>query len=250
MSELEKTCQKRIGYPLVHDAELAPLSTHFYNLRVQVELFRKNGGTYCGGWDELRCFKAEGWGDRVGNPDVLCDAQNLRIDFSRLQYFPNGQWDSSGRNRQFKLKPGAFGMVCNLDPEASKPQNLGGDFTKSFFANFVGIDPKVAVDHANDSLLTLGCKEVIEHPVIIIVRFEAWNLYHELGEWLNAFVTLEVLKLSAENTQVLFLDMHEGVGPYEDMFGLFSPNHPLIQPIEVRKNLELIARRGSNSLSS
>lgn len=29
-------------------------------------------------------------------------------------------------------------------------------------------------------------------PMLIIMRYEAWNMYHQLGEWINAFVTLEV----------------------------------------------------------
>jgi hypothetical protein len=43
-----------------------------------------------------------------------------------------------------------------------------------------------------------------QNPVVVIMRYEAWNMYHQLGEWINAFTTLEVRTLSSGDSSASF----------------------------------------------
>lgn len=170
---------------------------------LKVRRFREGKQHYCkakGGTEGLQtknnygmwCYKVAGWGDRTNNPDVLCDAKGLlRIDFAKMNWRKSSEWDSSGKNNQFQPQKGAFAMPCETDLTLASA--VGGDFMKALFSNLEPLALNVANNNDNNDIFdSAGCDKVITHPVIMIVRFEAWNLYHELGEWLNTFITLEV----------------------------------------------------------
>jgi hypothetical protein len=256
LSDLDKTCESRIGYDLVRRFQenkqlycksiTNPKDGDSAGTEIETEKNKnahhnatskhENNANYK---NNMFCYHVDGWGDRSNKPDVLCDAHNLCIDFSRMLYQPSSKFDASGKNKQFKVAADAFGMRCILNRALPTVKNAGGDFMNDFFRAFQEIDS----NPEQDDVAALGCEYLFQHPVIIVVRFEAWNLYHQLGEWLNIFATLEILEKSTNDTQVLLLDMHDEVGPYTDMFALFSPNHPVIQPKELRSKGKVCFKR-------
>jgi hypothetical protein len=141
------------------------------------------------------------------------------LDFNKIPWNPPKTFDSSGQNRLFKFDPGAFSSDCQVDTtvvnDFDKLFGQENRFSRAFWTNFQGGD-------------TTECDVVINHPVVIIARHEAWNLYHQLGEWVNAFTTLQVLDKLESDTQLLLLDMHETLDPFADMLKVFSPNHPVL----------------------
>jgi hypothetical protein len=38
-----------------------------------------------------------------------------------------------------------------------------------------------------------ACDEIVTTPTVLLMRFEAWNIYHQSGEWINTFVSLLVM---------------------------------------------------------
>ncbi|ELR16310.1 glycosyltransferase AER61, putative [Acanthamoeba castellanii str. Neff] len=185
-----------------------------------------------GGQGRVECYKLQGWGSRSSQPDTICEGFNLVVDFDKIPWNPPREFDSSGQNRHPHFGPekslissgsvGSFSAQCQVDRSIVKDVNnmLGTEnkFSRALWNNFA----EIPADQSTE------CGVVYENPVVVIMRYEAWNMYHQLGEWINAFTTLEVVDKLDKNTQVLLLDMHEKTEPFTDMLKVFSPDHPLV----------------------
>ncbi len=117
---------------------------------------------------------------------------------------------------------GSFSAQCQVDRSIVKDVNsmLGTEnkFTRALWNNFAEIPADQSTEcgvvyevrlanrtRRERAPLTMWCEQ---NPVVVIMRYEAWNLYHQLGEWINAFTTLEVPTLSSGDSSTSF----DGVG--------------------------------------
>jgi hypothetical protein len=118
---------------------------------------------------------------------------------------------SSGRE-------GSFSAQCQVDRSIVKNVNsmLGTEnkFTRALWNNFAEIPADQSTEcgvvfevrlanrtRQERAPLTMWREQ---NPVVVIMRYEAWNLYHQLGEWINAFTTLEVPTLSSGDSSTSF----------------------------------------------
>jgi hypothetical protein len=153
----------------------------------------------------MHCLEAEGC--------VICRGRNLVVDFAKIAP-RDGHFSYQGQHKHFTYDPGAFGMSeCDFNQQAVRGRGFAM-LLDNMFKTWNHYDKPQK------------CDVVVEHPVIILVRFEAWNLWHQLGDWFCAFVTNLALGIdpSEADTQVLFFDSHAS-SALVDPYSLFSPRH-------------------------
>jgi protein O-GlcNAc transferase len=202
----EQTCEERTGLTLVQQ-------------------FRESKKEWCrntGGQGRMECYYLQGWGSRSSLPNSICEGFNMVIDFAKIPWNPPAEFDSSGQNKHPPFGPGSFSAQCEIDRSivGDANQMFGNEnkFSRAIWSNFA----EIPADE------TTHCDVTFENPVVLLMRYEAWNMYHQLGEWINTFTALEVVDKLDKNTQVLLLDMHDTTEPFTDLLKAFSPDHPLV----------------------
>jgi len=130
---------------------------------------------------------------------VYCQAQNLRVDNSKIQKgsATGGEELESVMGQEEIVEfpiysKGAFSTPTPLDI----PKNLNLD--KAYYLKDV-LDATVTT--------TETCAETRSNPTLFITRYEYVNLYHQMTDWFNAFLMLPMDARGAK-IDVVLLDAH------------------------------------------
>lgn len=90
---------------------------------------------------------------------------------------------------------------------------------------------------------TQGSYTVVDTPTYLLARDEdCENSFHSTADFMNMYLVMNILGLTAEEMQVILFDSHAD-GPYIDLIRkAFSPNHPVLRAAAYKSSTVLFKR--------
>jgi len=174
------------------------------------------------------------WLPHPTRPHTLCDGRNITVDFSRAVPAPCMKHRPGyfcGERTYFNYLSDFLSGCCARRPEFALeafPRDHLRDLFESFGAKCAGEQPRGQIQH--DSVVLFVTRERGEHN----------NLYHSMTDFLNAFISLEMLRVRPQDVQVILLDAH-GVGRYDEVWTkVFSKRGPVLRAGDLKADSAVV----------
>ena len=163
--------------------------------------------------------------------DTFCEMRNVIFDFSKLETMTKScqqVWDIDGCHRYYDFNQGAMLGNCAKEYFFSTSSKWPiGHFQQLNRPIFNGFE-----ESSNEKNY-----DVVNNPVLMVARDGAFNTYHSMEDFVNAFIVLEVLKLNPvrDNLELMILDQ-EVDGPYGTMWRKAFSKDPKNNRLRIVKN--------------
>ncbi|KAF0974999.1 hypothetical protein FDP41_005752 [Naegleria fowleri] len=166
--------------------------------------------------------------------DIFCEMQNVMFDFSKLKTMTSDcqhMWDIDGCKRYYEFNEGAMLGMCKkesfFNTNSKWPVGHFQQLNRPIFRGFSEVKPPLKQQHYD---------EIVENPVLMVARDGAFNTYHSMEDFVNAFIVLETLKLnpSRDHLDLLIIDQ-EVDGPYAPMWNKAFSNDKTNKKLRIVK---------------
>ncbi|KAG2392545.1 hypothetical protein C9374_011270 [Naegleria lovaniensis] len=162
---------------------------------------------------EVNCYRYRQ--PKHSGMDIFCEMKNVMFDFSKLKTMTSDcqqVWNMDGCKRYYEFNEGAMLGMCKkesfFNTDHKWPTGHFQQVNRPIFNGF---------SEAKSSLKKFD--EIVENPVLMVARDGAFNTYHSMEDFVNAFLVLETLKLNPSRDQLDLLIIDQEVdGPYAPMW--------------------------------
>jgi len=151
--------------------------------------------------------------------DIFCSMNNVLIDFSQVTNMTdqcNEEWGVDGCKRYYDFPHGSIQGTCEKEPQFSTterwPTGHFQQLNRPFFNGFESLNDLESIGSVEDIV-------TVNNPVLLVARDGAFNTYHSMEDYINAFLVLESLQINPKEEKLDVLIMDQDVnGPYVPMF--------------------------------
>ncbi len=179
------------------------------------------------------------------SPLAMLELRNVAFDFQRIT-LPRPETRAEA-DEYFGLQPGAVRAVCRDGEPVERVPHLAWDDKSRSVSQLLSA---VAVERGEFERV---CRDagalVVDAPTLLVQRFEYANMYHQLTDWLNSELALDLLELDGARVRVEFFDGHQK-SSLDDVWkfafdrsagGVQPANHALLPDLHMR------LRHGTNA---
>lgn len=194
--DLFRECQNDFGFPLINR-------------------WRMTAKPYCspsvvsGVQTEIRCHRLQQ--TRHTAMDNFCQGTNLFIDFEKIR-------TGFRPSRTTAMPKGSLFGSCEKGPEYRDGMFPGEDLKKLMMV----YERRLGAEN-----ILVTKRDIIPGTTYFLRRDGAYNLFHQIGDYINIFMGVIIAKKSFDDVRIVIVDLFEK-GPFQTMCDAMAPRYGCI----------------------